>query len=117
MTFATEGAVAQSHGRSTYDWVILIGIPPILLGLIAYSLWLIFSANLPASDANIAEAGKESPCVNESLQSSLKSDVPVTNRKLISIRAECSELMQEQADSEAKKLAAQQQRSKLTLVK
>lgn len=117
MAISTEATVAQSPVRSTYDWVILIGLPPILLGLIVYFGWLIASAYLPVSDADIAEAGKESICVNEGLQSSLQRDVPVTHRKLIAIRAECRELMQEQADAETKKLAAQKQRSALDSAK
>lgn len=117
MAISTETTVSNLPARSTYEWVVLIGLPPILLGLVVYVGWLIVSAYMPVSDADIAEAGKESVCVNEGLQSNLKRDVPVTKRKLIAIRAECSELMQEQVDAEAKKLAAQKQRLALDSAK
>lgn len=113
MTISTEAVVAQSPVRSTYDWVVLIGLPPILLGLILYVGWLIASAYMHVSDSDIAEAGRESICVKEGLQTSLKRDVPVTKRALIDIRAKCSEFMHEQVDAEANRLAAKKQRSAL----
>lgn len=117
MTTSTETNATQSTGRSTYDTVILYGVPPLLLVLIVYFGWLIASSFLPVSDVAIAEAGKESICVKEGLQSSLTKDVPVTFKELRSIRNECSELMQEQAESDAKKLAAQMQRKALEAAK